>query len=118
MKNKKILLVGGSGFIGHNLSIYLKNKGHEPYIVDSLSVNNILWVSGRCCPSLSPILLLHETFFDVERISAKRVEPQKGGLRINRYLFFFRANRKFFNEFFFEIAKKYSFLFLESSLFT
>ena len=42
MKNKKILLVGGSGFIGHNLSIYLKNKGHEPYIVDSLSVNNIL----------------------------------------------------------------------------
>ena len=42
MKNKKILLVGGSGFIGHNLSIYLKNKGHEPYIVDSLSVNNLL----------------------------------------------------------------------------
>ena len=42
MKNKKILLVGGSGFIGHNLSIYLKNKGHEPYIVDSLAVNNLL----------------------------------------------------------------------------
>ena len=42
MKNKKILLVGGSGFIGHNLSIYLKNKGHDPYIVDSLAVNNLL----------------------------------------------------------------------------
>ena len=41
MKNKKILIVGGSGFIGHNLSIYLKNKGHD-LIVDSLSVNNIL----------------------------------------------------------------------------
>ena len=33
----KILLTGGSGFIGHNLSIYLKNKGHKVDILDSLS---------------------------------------------------------------------------------
>ena len=26
IKNKKILLVGGSGFIGHNLALYLKEK--------------------------------------------------------------------------------------------
>ncbi len=38
---KKILLVGGCGFIGHNLAIYLKKKGHEPSIVDSLSINNL-----------------------------------------------------------------------------
>ena len=38
---KKILLVGGCGFIGHNLSLYLKKIGHSPVIVDSLSVNNI-----------------------------------------------------------------------------
>ena len=38
---KKILLVGGCGFIGHNLSLYLKKKGHCPVIVDSLAVNNI-----------------------------------------------------------------------------
>ena len=42
MKNKKILLVGGCGFIGHNLAIHLKNKGAIPVIIDSLSVNNIL----------------------------------------------------------------------------
>ena len=42
MNKKKILLVGGCGFIGHNLAIYLKNMGHDPHIVDSLSVNNIL----------------------------------------------------------------------------
>ena len=42
MNKKKILLVGGSGFIGHNLAIYLKNRGHQPYVVDSLSVNNLL----------------------------------------------------------------------------
>lgn len=38
---KKIALVGGSGFIGHNLAISLKNKGHDVFIVDSLSVNNL-----------------------------------------------------------------------------
>ena len=38
----KILLTGGNGFIGHNLAIYLKNKGHEVSILDSLSVNNLL----------------------------------------------------------------------------
>ncbi len=41
MENKKILLVGGCGFIGHNLALHLKQKGHEPIIVDSLSINNI-----------------------------------------------------------------------------
>ena len=42
MNNKKILLVGGCGFIGHNLAIHLKKMGADPIIVDSLSVNNIL----------------------------------------------------------------------------
>ena len=42
MKNKKILLVGGCGFIGHNLAIHLKNNGAIPVIIDSLAVNNIL----------------------------------------------------------------------------
>lgn len=41
MKNKKILIVGGCGFIGHNLSLHLK-KNYEVFIVDSLAVNNIL----------------------------------------------------------------------------
>lgn len=39
---KKILLVGGGGFIGHNLALTLKSRGHEPIVVDSLSVNNLL----------------------------------------------------------------------------
>ncbi len=42
MNNKKILLVGGCGFIGHNLAIHLKKMGGDPVIVDSLAVNNIL----------------------------------------------------------------------------
>ena len=41
INNKKILLVGGSGFIGHNLALYLKKKEAIPTIVDSLSINNL-----------------------------------------------------------------------------
>ena len=39
---KKILIVGGCGFIVHNLALYLKKKGAETVIVDSLGVNNLL----------------------------------------------------------------------------
>ena len=40
---KKIALVGGCGFIGHNLAIHLKNVyGSDVRIFDSLSVNNLL----------------------------------------------------------------------------
>ena len=39
---KKILLVGGCGFIGHNLALGLKKNGHTPIIVDSLKINNLL----------------------------------------------------------------------------
>ncbi len=42
MKSKKIALIGGAGFIGHNLAIALKKRGHKPFIVDNLAVNNML----------------------------------------------------------------------------
>jgi len=42
MKSKTIVLVGGAGFIGHNLALTLKKRGHNPIIIDSLSVNNML----------------------------------------------------------------------------
>ena len=47
IKNKKILLVGGSGFIGHNLALYLKKKNAKPYIVDSLKINNLYSISDE-----------------------------------------------------------------------
>lgn len=42
LKGKKILLVGGAGFIGHHLALSLKKMGAEVSIVDSLQVNNLL----------------------------------------------------------------------------
>ena len=43
MKNKKkICLVGGLGFIGHNLALELHNSHHEVSIIDNLIVNNFM----------------------------------------------------------------------------
>ena len=43
----KIALVGGAGFIGHNLAHRFKKIGHDVLIVDSLSVNNKWTVTGH-----------------------------------------------------------------------
>jgi len=41
-KGKKIALVGGAGFIGHNLALKLKSLGAEVAVIDGLAVNNIM----------------------------------------------------------------------------
>lgn len=40
IKNKKILIIGGAGFIGHNLALEIKNRGGNVEIIDSLEINN------------------------------------------------------------------------------
>jgi len=37
---RRIALIGGAGFIGHNLALRLKQLGASPFVVDSLAVNN------------------------------------------------------------------------------
>ena len=44
MKNKKILIIGGAGFIGFNLALYLKKLECEVTVIDSLQVNNLMTV--------------------------------------------------------------------------
>jgi len=46
MNGKKILLIGGAGFIGHNLALHLKSLGADVTIIDSLQVNNLLSFSS------------------------------------------------------------------------
>lgn len=38
----RISLVGGAGFIGHNLAITLDNSGHDVQIIDHLGYNNVV----------------------------------------------------------------------------
>lgn len=46
VKGRRITLVGGAGFIGHNLALRLKELGAEVSIIDSLQVNNLLAFSS------------------------------------------------------------------------
>ena len=41
LKNKKILIIGGAGFIGHNLALKLKSLKASVMIVDGLNINNL-----------------------------------------------------------------------------
>ncbi len=64
-KKKKIILVGGAGFIGHNLAISLRIKGAEVKVLDSLQVNNLGEHSNSKIGKENPIY----TNFLNERIS-------------------------------------------------
>ena len=39
--NLRIALIGGAGFIGHNLALHLKTLGADVHVIDSLQVNNL-----------------------------------------------------------------------------
>jgi nucleoside-diphosphate-sugar epimerase len=42
MQGRRVVLIGGSGFIGHHLALSLKSQGADVEIIDSLQVNNLL----------------------------------------------------------------------------
>jgi len=41
LKGLRVALMGGAGFIGHNLALKLKEHGAEPHVVDGLQVNHL-----------------------------------------------------------------------------
>lgn len=48
LAGKKVAIIGGAGFIGHNMALTLAGQGAEPHIIDSLQVNNLLsFASGN-----------------------------------------------------------------------
>jgi len=42
LKGRRIVIIGGAGFIGHNMALSYKKQGAEVSIVDGLQVNNLL----------------------------------------------------------------------------
>ena len=42
LSGKRIAIVGGAGFIGHNMALSFAARGAEPHVIDSLQVNNLL----------------------------------------------------------------------------
>ncbi|HEV3027356.1 MAG TPA: NAD(P)-dependent oxidoreductase [Planctomycetota bacterium] len=46
LKGKRIAIVGGAGFIGHNMAMSYSRQGAEVFVVDGLQVNNLLSFSS------------------------------------------------------------------------
>lgn len=46
VEGKKIALIGGAGFIGHNLALHLKSLGAEVSVIDGLTINNLMSFSS------------------------------------------------------------------------
>lgn len=47
LKGKRVSLIGGAGFIGHNLALELVSRGAEVQVVDSLQVNNLMHIASQ-----------------------------------------------------------------------
>ncbi len=81
LKGRRIALIGGAGFIGHNLALHLKQLGAEPHVVDGMQVNNLLSLVDNVDkvphPELSTALvmerirLLKEAKIDIHVIDAR-----------------------------------------------
>lgn len=41
LKGKRVALMGGAGFIGHNMALKLKSLGADAHVIDGLQVNNL-----------------------------------------------------------------------------
>ena len=58
IEGRKITLIGGAGFIGHNLALHLHSLGAQVSIIDSLQVNNLASFSATSEDSVNRSLYL------------------------------------------------------------
>ncbi len=47
MSGRRIALIGGAGFIGHNLALRLKSLGADVHVIDGLQVNNLMSITSN-----------------------------------------------------------------------
>jgi len=81
---KKILIIGGAGFIGHHLSLVFRELNYNIKVVDSLSVNNFLSINNNQKdyphPKLSKLItqerfkLFKEKEITIEQIDSRDYE--------------------------------------------
>ncbi len=51
LKDRRIALIGGAGFIGHHLALALAKEGAQVSLIDGLQVNNLLSVTANASDS-------------------------------------------------------------------
>ena len=74
LNGKKIVLIGGAGFIGHNLALHLQSLGANVSIIDGMQVNNLLSlvdnVDNLPYPDLSSALIMERA----KLLKAKKIK--------------------------------------------
>jgi nucleoside-diphosphate-sugar epimerase len=52
LQGRRVAIIGGAGFIGHNLALSLKKQGAHVEVIDGLQVNNLLSFSSNAMDAL------------------------------------------------------------------
>jgi nucleoside-diphosphate-sugar epimerase len=73
VKGRRITIIGGAGFIGHNLALSLAARGAAVSVVDSLQVNNLLAFSSSLASSKNRELYLRMIHERLELLNAAHV---------------------------------------------
>ena len=94
IKNRKILIIGGAGFIGHNLALKLNSLGAKVGVLDGLVVNNIYSVKSNennlPFPKLA-LKILNQRFNLLKKnnITLKKIDA-RDYIALSKYISFFK----------------------------
>jgi nucleoside-diphosphate-sugar epimerase len=69
VKNKRVLLIGGAGFIGHNLALELRARGADVTVADGFRINSLLNLATA--PNETQDMVVYQDFLD-ERLDLLR----------------------------------------------
>lgn len=73
LRGKTVAIVGGAGFIGHNLALALRKNGADPHVIDGLQVNNLGAFSNGRAPSGNATLYTGFINFRLEALRKARI---------------------------------------------
>jgi len=76
LQGKKVVLIGGAGFIGHHLSLELVRRGAEVHVIDGLQVNNLLSLMNDTAGHRDLYMRMVNERLDLMRAAGVVLHPQ------------------------------------------
>ncbi|MEO8548959.1 MAG: NAD(P)-dependent oxidoreductase [Kofleriaceae bacterium] len=76
LQGKKVVLIGGAGFIGHHLSLELVRRGADVHVIDGLQVNNLLSLMSDGAEHRDLYMRMVNERLDLMRAAGVHLHPQ------------------------------------------